>query len=62
MSHNRINAKIIFNELRNNGILVRYFNKPKIDNFLRISIGTQEEMEVLIVKLAQIISKTEVLN
>lgn len=60
VSHNRINAKIIFNELRNNGILVRYFNKPKIDNFLRISIGTQEDMEVLIAKLEQIILKTEV--
>ncbi|EKQ57419.1 MULTISPECIES: histidinol-phosphate transaminase [unclassified Clostridium] len=55
VSHNTIEAKILFKELRNNGILVRYFNKPKIDNYLRISIGTQEEMEVLLEKLREII-------
>ncbi|WP_297429756.1 histidinol-phosphate transaminase [Clostridium sp.] len=55
VSHNTIEAKILFKELRNKGILVRYFNKPKIDNYLRISIGTQEEMEVLLEKLREII-------
>ena len=33
--------------LRDQGIYVRYFQKPRIDNYLRISIGTQEEMERL---------------
>lgn len=57
VSHNTIQAKILFDELRNKGILVRYFNKPKIDNFLRISIGTPEDMEVLVAKLGEIILK-----
>ncbi|NLK29132.1 MAG: histidinol-phosphate transaminase, partial [Clostridiales bacterium] len=26
---------------------VRYFNLPRIDNYLRISIGTDQEMEQL---------------
>lgn len=55
VSHNIIRAEVIFSELRNRGILVRYFNKPKIDNFLRISIGTNKEMEVLINNLRDII-------
>lgn len=38
----------IFNLLRDKGILVRHFNKPRISEFLRISIGTNEEMEKLI--------------
>jgi histidinol-phosphate aminotransferase len=29
-------------------IFVRYFNKPRIDNYLRISIGTDEEMKALV--------------
>lgn len=62
VSHNIINAKIIFNELRNNGILIRYFNKPKIDNFLRISIGTEEDMEFLIEKLEEIVYKNKITN
>ncbi len=55
VSHNTIRAEVIFSELRNRGILVRYFNKPRIDKFLRISIGTNKEMEVLINNLREII-------
>ena len=29
-------------------IFVRYFKKPRIDNYLRITIGTDEQMQVLI--------------
>lgn len=58
VTHNRIHAKIIFNELKNSGILVRYFDKPRIHNFLRISIGTDEEMDILINKLRNIVWKS----
>ena len=34
--------------LREQDIYVRYFKKPRIDNYLRISIGTDEEMQALI--------------
>ena len=34
-----------FAALRERGILVRHFNKPRIADFLRISIGTDEEMD-----------------
>jgi len=43
-SHKEVRAEKIFRELRNKGILVRYFNKPIIDNHLRISIGTDDDM------------------
>jgi histidinol-phosphate aminotransferase len=36
---------ILFQRLREKGILVRYFNKPKIDNFIRVTIGTDAEMD-----------------
>lgn len=44
-THKEIPAKKIFELARQNNIIVRYFNKPRIDNFLRITIGTREEME-----------------
>jgi len=56
VSHPKIPAKVLFEELRNKGILVRYFNKPRIDNYLRISIGTDKEMDVLIDTLGVIVS------
>jgi histidinol-phosphate aminotransferase len=36
---------LLFQRLREKGILVRYFNKPKIDNFIRVTIGTDAEMD-----------------
>ncbi len=46
--HNKVKAKDIFDAAREHGIYVRYFNKPRIDNYLRITIGTDEEMDRLI--------------
>jgi histidinol-phosphate aminotransferase len=37
-----------FAKLRENGILARHFNKDRIENYLRISIGTDEEMSVVV--------------
>lgn len=47
-SHPQVPAAELFRALREAHIYVRYFNKPRIDNYLRISIGTREEMETLI--------------
>ncbi|MGO1692968.1 MAG: histidinol-phosphate transaminase [Marinobacter sp.] len=35
-------------ELREQGIIVRHFNKPRISDFLRITIGTPEQNDALI--------------
>ncbi len=44
-SHKRIPARELFPLLKQRGILVRYFDKPRICDYLRITIGTEEEME-----------------
>lgn len=41
-------AETLYKNLKSEGILVRYFNKPVIGEYLRISIGTDEEMDALI--------------
>lgn len=43
--HERMPAEELFATLREKHIFVRYFKKPRIENFLRITIGTPEEME-----------------
>ena len=48
------NAENMYKELKARKVLVRYFNKPLIDSYLRISIGTKEEMEKLIKNIDQI--------
>ena len=47
VSHKSVPAKEIFEALMEEGIYVRYFDSPRIDNYLRITIGTDEEMDVL---------------
>lgn len=48
VKHNKIYAKKLYDYLLKEKIYVRYFNKPRIDNFLRITIGTDEQMVTLI--------------
>ena len=51
-AHPKYPARELFAALREAHIIVRYFDKPRIDNYLRITIGTQEEMQRLIAFLA----------
>ncbi len=54
--HKNAHGKELFEKLKEKGIYVRYFNKPRIDEYLRISIGTDEEMEMLITALKELLS------
>jgi histidinol-phosphate aminotransferase len=50
-----MDAEQLFTKLRKRKILVRYFNKPRIEQFLRITIGTDEEMKTLVEALKEIL-------
>ena len=54
-SHPEYSAKILAQQLKDQHILVRYFDKPRIENFLRISVGSAAENQVLIHTLKDII-------
>jgi len=56
ISHPLFAAEELYLNLRKNGILVRYFNKDRINDFLRVSIGTEEEMQCFITKVAEILT------
>ena len=47
-THETCPAAKLFEALREQHIYVRYFPKDRIDNFLRITIGTKEEMQKFI--------------
>ncbi len=46
-SHPDVPAKDLFRMLREKKVLVRHFDKPRIDDFLRITIGTDKDMETV---------------
>jgi histidinol-phosphate aminotransferase len=49
-------AQALADALRERGIIVRYFNKPRINDFLRITIGNEEQNQALIEALKAIAS------
>ncbi len=55
VSHPSVKAKRIFSELREKGIYVRYFDIPRLENWLRITVGTDDEMEKLLSEIRGII-------
>ncbi|MEQ9462916.1 MAG: histidinol-phosphate transaminase [Haliea sp.] len=49
-------AGAIFRALREQGIVVRYFNKPRISDYLRITVGTDEQCDALLEALPPLLS------
>lgn len=54
-SHKNKKASDIYKELKEKGILVRYFNLFRIDNFIRVTVGTEPQMQKLIEELKNIL-------
>ena len=47
-AHKSVPGKQIFEALREQNIFVRHWDKPRIENYMRISIGTDKEMETVL--------------
>lgn len=47
-THPKVSAEELFAALKENNIYVRHWKKPRIENYLRITVGTQEEMGRLV--------------
>lgn len=58
-THSNYSMKEMFEYLKTKKIFIRYFNLPRIDNSVRISIGTDEEMDVFLREVENFISKQE---
>lgn len=55
VTHKHKKAKEIFEALKAKKIFVRHFDQPLIDNYLRVSIGTDEQMDQLFKALEEIV-------
>lgn len=57
VTHPVLQARVLFEALKRERIYVRYFDAPRLDNFLRITIGTEQEMEKLFAFLEDFVKK-----
>ncbi len=54
-THNKIGGEDLYKQLKRRGILVRHFNGERIKEYIRITVGTKEQMKTLIKTIAQIL-------
>ena len=52
--HPQVPAKTLLDGLRERGILVRWFDRPRIRDYLRITVGTDGEMDALTAALKEL--------
>ena len=57
VTHPDYPAKELFAALREKDIYVRYFDKPRINNYLRVTIGTDEQMAALFAFLKEYMNR-----
>ena len=57
--HPLVSGEKLYLELKKRGVLVRYFAKPRISDYLRITVGTKEQMEVLLDKIKEILGENK---
>lgn len=57
VTHPNVDAKILYETLREVNILIRYFGTTFIQQYVRITIGTDEEMTTLLEAIQRIIDQ-----
>ena len=50
-----LGGEYVYRSLRERGVLVRFWNKPELKNFVRITIGSKEQNDVLLAALREIV-------
>ena len=55
--HNKISGKKLYSILKDKGILVRHFSIKRIEDYVRITVGTQEETEKLLEAIEEILTE-----
>ncbi len=58
-SSDKINGGKLYEELKNRGVLIRYFNKPRINNYIRVTIGSIKQMKVFINAVKSILGEVK---
>lgn len=54
-THKSISGQTLYEQLKHRGILVRHFAKPRIEDYLRISIGSDDEMDAFLSALEDLV-------
>ncbi len=59
VKHSTIDGEELYLRLKEKGVLVRHFKKARIKDYNRITIGTRQQMEILIDKIREVLEETK---
>ena len=55
--HERISGGNLYAKLKQRGILVRYFDKPRLREYVRITVGTEDQMDTLVLEIQKLLEE-----
>ncbi len=55
--HKAIKGNALYSSLKSKGILVRHWTKPDIENYIRVTIGSREQMDAFLEKIREILKE-----
>jgi len=55
--HAKLSGRSVYSALKDKGVLVRYFDKDRLQDYVRITVGSAEDMRILTEMLADIIGE-----
>ena len=58
VTHPKLEGCKLYQQLKDRGILVRFFNTPRLKDYNRITIGSKEEMQVLVSTMKDILEES----
>ena len=53
--HPDVSGEVLFRKLRERGVIIRHFDKPEICEYNRITIGSREQMDILLREVSAIL-------
>ena len=56
-THNDYSMKEMFEYLKTKKVFIRYFSLPRIEKYVRVTIGTDDEMDIFLSKVKEFINK-----
>ena len=54
--HPEVHGSVLFRKLRERGVIIRHWDKPEISDYNRITIGSREQMDILLREIEDILS------
>lgn len=58
-THDKYSMKEMFEYLKTQKVFIRYFSLPRIENYVRITIGTDDEMDIFIQKTKEFLANDD---